>query len=122
MYTCVRACGLILGVTNVPSTRACLPYTYREAQSKSKADNEGKEGGEPELADAALPLQSVPDGNGEQDGMCPTVPPQMVENSPCISTLPDDKSGSRIQHQSPCSASSDRGVDPQLRSGSCRLS
>ncbi|KAK4163057.1 hypothetical protein QBC43DRAFT_70136 [Cladorrhinum sp. PSN259] len=104
----------------------------REAKSlECKADHEGSEGDEPELADAGLPLQPVPDDRGEQNGMCPTVSPQVGESSACLPTLQKDESTrelepadgeSRIEPQSPYSTTSGRGVTPQPTSVSYGLS
>ncbi|KAK3368555.1 hypothetical protein B0H63DRAFT_534826, partial [Podospora didyma] len=67
----------------------------------------------------------------EQDGMCPAALPQVVESQGRTPTLPDVESTSelgpadaepRLRPQSLCDAASGRGVNPQLRSGSCRLS
>ncbi len=101
----------------------------RDAKSlKAKADNEGNEDDEPEPADAGLPLQRP---NSQDQIDFPAVLPQVVESRARTPTLPDDESTGelepadaepRLQPQSPCSAASGRGVDPQQRSGSCRLS
>ncbi|KAL2186847.1 hypothetical protein L209DRAFT_802929, partial [Thermothelomyces heterothallicus CBS 203.75] len=94
-------------------------YRLRNAKSpKAKADNEGSEDDEPELADAGLALQPpssqdrrdvgqcnadlkadhrptcppVLDDRGELNGMCPAVPPQAVESRAGTSTLSEDES------------------------------
>ena len=68
----------------------------------------------------------APDDRGEQNGMCPAVPPQVAESGARTPTLPDDESTDelepadaepRLQSQSPSGAASSRAVHPQQRSG-----
>ncbi|KAL2194720.1 hypothetical protein P885DRAFT_62817 [Corynascus similis CBS 632.67] len=82
-------------------------------------------------ADYRSTCPSVRDDRGEQNGMCPAVPPQVVESRASTPTLPNDESTGelkpadaepRLQPQSPCGAASSRGVDLQRRPGSRRLS
>lgn len=63
--------------------------------------------------------------------MCPIVPPQVAESRAYTPTLPDGDSTSELepadaepplQPRSSYGAASGREVDPQLRSGGCRLS
>jgi hypothetical protein len=81
-------------------------------------------------ADYRPTCSPVPDDRREQNGMCSAVPPQVVESRASASTLSEDDSTGklelvdaqpRFQPQSPCDAAPSRRVDPQLRSGSCRL-